>query len=86
MPVKRRDAKRRIDAEREYALWSELFLCGFDIFRGEMAELGFPPEKHDLTPDEAREPWRRFGARFLAERKRTQPCWAERHLGPPGAA
>jgi hypothetical protein len=82
MPVKRRNAKRRVSAEREYEIWAVLFLAGVDWFC-ELSELGFPADKTGVTPDEARDAWQRFGARFIAEEKRTEPCWAERELGPP---
>ncbi len=85
MPVKRRVTKRAINPEREYTIWSALFLTGAEIFPGEMVELGFPPDKQSVTPDEARDAWRRFGARHIAEHPRSGPCWAERELGTPGA-
>jgi hypothetical protein len=85
MPVKRRNAKRLVSAEREYEIWAVLFLGGADYF-GELPELGFPEGKMGVTPDEARDAWRRFGARFNAEEKRTTPCWAERELGNPEGA
>jgi hypothetical protein len=80
VPVKRRNAKRLVSAEREYEIWAALFLTGNDYF-GELPELGFSEGKRSVTPDEARDAWRRFGARFIAEDKRTKPCWAERELG-----
>jgi hypothetical protein len=82
MPVKRRTAKRLVSAEREYEIWAALFLTGGDWF-GELPELGFPQGKRSVTPDEARNAWRVYGPRFLAEEGRSEPCWAERELGQP---
>lgn len=86
MPVKRRTAKRRVDSEREYQIWSAIFDCGFDLF-GEAQELGLPIEwSEDVPPEMAREPWARLGERWLADpnhSNRLHPIWAEELFGRP---
>lgn len=83
MPVKRRNAKRLVSAEREYQIWAVLFLAGRDFF-DEAKEIGLAVEVDRILPIEAaRNAWRRFGARHIAEEPRGRPCWAERELGPP---
>lgn len=82
MPVKRRNAKRLVSAEREYEIWAVLFLSGSDYF-GELPELGFPKGKLAVTPEEASDAWHIHGPRFLAEEGRSEPCWAEREFGQP---
>jgi hypothetical protein len=84
--VKRRFDKRRVSPEREFEVWSAVFDTGYDFF-DELPELGFPRQGHGkINPDLAREPWRRFGARWLAEReneRRVRPLWALEEFGEP---
>lgn len=86
MPVKRRADKRRVSPEREYEIWSAIFDCGDDTF-GELAELGLTVAWGASVPLElAREPWQRFGARWLAEHgneERLHPIWALQEFGEP---
>lgn len=85
MPVKRRRAKRR-DPEAEYQTWSAIFDAGCDFF-GELSKLGLTVEWGAKVPaDLAREPWQRFGRRWMAERgaeKRLRPIWAIEEFGEP---
>ncbi len=78
MPVKRRNAKRWVNAEREYQIWAVVFSAGFDFF-GELGELDLPDTRPGHVPIElVREPWVRFGARHLSE---CGEGWAYRQLG-----
>ena len=82
MPVKRRNAKRRVSTEREYFIWSGLFLGGIDFF-GEAHELGLEMSPNGAVPhDAAREAWRIHGTRYLAEHPGDAP-WALREFGEP---
>lgn len=86
MPVKRRTNKRRVDAEREYFVWSAIFDIGDDLFR-ELESIGVPVGWTEAVPPElAREPWTRFGERWLAEHAneaRLHPVWALELFGQP---
>ncbi|TCJ39205.1 hypothetical protein [Parafrankia sp. BMG5.11] len=86
MPVKRRAAKRRVDVEREYEVWSAIFGDGYDFF-DELPEFGLLSAGHGRVSLElAREPWQRFGARWLAEHgqeRRLHPIWALSEFGQP---
>jgi hypothetical protein len=86
VPVKRRTAKRRVDPEREYAVWSAIFDGGYDFF-GELPEIGLPEQgRGKVDPELAREPWQRHGQRWLAEtgnEPRLHPVWALREFGEP---
>lgn len=82
MPMKRRSDKRRVSPEREYFIWSGLFLTGGDLFR-EAHELGLDlPESGAVPLDAAREAWRIHGPRFCAEHPGDKP-WALRKFGEP---
>lgn len=83
MPVKRRNAKRLVSAEREYVIWEALFASGRDYF-SEAGEIGLAMSASGTVPIEAaREAWQRLGPRYMAENARGGPSWAEREFGPP---
>lgn len=83
MPVKRRTDKRRVSPESEYVAWAPVFRSGYDFFDDlpaiGVSVAGFAPVPADL----AREPWARFGERFLAEYADEATPWAEAELGRP---
>lgn len=83
MPIKRRNAKRRTDAEREFEIWAAIFASGRDFFR-EAAEIGLLVDSYGKPDREAaQDAWQRLGARFMVEASRTEPSWAEREFGAP---
>jgi len=85
MPVKRRQAKRRVNAEREYEIWESILTCGVDFF-DELPELGLTAEGGMRSPPmaEARAAWAAYGARILLERKPgDKEPWALLEFGRP---
>ena len=89
MPVKKRAAKRRLDALAELAAWSMVFQSGWDYF-GDLPRIGVAMDERGHRPERAaaEEAWHRLGARFLAEG--ADPVqdtpWALSEFGKPGRA
>ena len=84
MPVKRRNLKRRVDAEAEYRVWSDIFDTGYDFF-DELPQIGLRRQRPgQVDPELAREPWARLGKRWLAEHSdEARITWAEEQYGRP---
>ena len=68
MPVKRRNAKRRLSAEAELEAWADMFESGYDFF-GDLNVFDIMTDAEGRAA--AAEAWRRLGAAFLAEWKPT---------------
>lgn len=85
MPVKRRTAKRRHSTEELYFTWGQVLTTGADYFN-ELRRLGFKADGHG-KPDreEAREMWRLFGSRVMAEPRDEAlgEVWGFREFGDP---
>ena len=88
MPVKRRNAKRRLDPTIELKAWSMTFQAGVDYLQ-ELPRIGVRTNDHSRTDlAVAEDAWSRLGARFLqeeAEPDRGAP-WGLREFGEPGHA
>ena len=84
MPVKRRNAKRRIDLREVMEAWTMPLVSGWDFFR-ELPAIGVEVDRQGCPDLElAREAWRTFGPTILAERGPTEGAtWAERTFGKP---
>ena len=83
MPVKRRADKRRVSPEREYEAWAPVFNAGYDFF-DDLPAIGLTPDAYSrVAADMARDPWARFGERYLAEHPHGNTSWAEQEFGRP---
>lgn len=87
MPVKRRNAKRRLSPAMEAQAWSCVFETRHDFF-GDMREIAVPTD-HLGDPDRAtaEEAWHRLGPTFLDQRDPREGAvpWAVREFGDPHA-
>lgn len=84
MPVKRRNAKRRISTEQLFSTWGTVLTFGGDYF-GDLKRGGFKVDNGG-RPDreEAREMWRLLGGRVLAEHDpREKEPWGLTEFGDP---
>lgn len=85
MPVKRRTAKRRFSTEELFFTWGQVLETGTDYF-SELPALGFKSDRYGKPDrDEAREMWRMFGSRIMAEPRdpALKPVWGFREFGDP---
>lgn len=84
MPVKRRNAKRRISTEQLFQVWQSVLETGYDFF-SELRTIGVQTDQHRQPErEEAREAWRVFGGRVLAERDAgAQDPWGLTEFGDP---
>ena len=90
MPVRARNAKKRISTAAELEAWETLFATGYDFF----GDLGLHHKEH--TPEAraaAKEAWHRLGANFLDNRADPSRAdgwagepWALEEFGPPRQA
>lgn len=84
MPVKRRNAKRRIDLAEQAEAWAIPFGAGFDFFR-ELHAIGVEVDENGRPDREAaRAAWAVFGPEFLLNRDpAVKLSWGEREFGRP---
>jgi hypothetical protein len=85
VPVKRRTAKRRLDARAEAEAWESVFDCEYDFFDA-LPEIGVETDEYGRVDREvAEEAWHRLGNIFLAERpsQGVREPWALKQFGPP---
>jgi hypothetical protein len=83
VPVKRRNAKRRVSVAADLFAWETMFEHGYDFFNDAgISHQESTPEAQAAIKDA----WRRLGHRFLAERDpnaHNGPAWAVETLGEP---
>lgn len=84
MPVKKRNAKRRIDLAAQIEAWAIVFGAGFDFFR-ELPAFGVAIDEHGRPDREgARAAWLIFGPDYVLTRDPAMKIsWAEREFGKP---
>jgi hypothetical protein len=73
------EAAREAREKAELYAWSMYFKCGIDFF-SDLDDIG-------AEPSEAKEAWRKLGAKYLETFKPSETCrvpYALKRFGPPG--